>query len=198
MNKKEDEYLILGLDVSTKCIGISLVDNRGMLLELTHISPNIKPKPEDKTEELFKKADLFYDFIQKYKKMKIKYVVIEEPLLRSNNVNTVATLMKFNGIVSKMIFDMLGIVPTYISTYESRKNGFPELMQPNAKGQAVLFGGLPKDVDKKEVVWKLVSKKYPDIKWLKDKKGELKKENFDMADSLTVVLAFAHINDIFV
>lgn len=197
MNKKEDEFLILGLDVSTKCIGVSLVDNRGELLELTHISPNVKPKPEDKTEELFKKADLFYDFIQKYKKTKIKYVVIEEPLLSSNNIYTVGTLLRFNGIVSKMVYDVLGVVPTYISTYDSRKFGFPELMQPNAKGKDVLFGGYPKGIDKKQVVWDLVNKREPNIKWFKDKKGELKKENFDMADSFTVVLAFAHINEIF-
>jgi hypothetical protein len=193
----EGEYFILGLDVSTKTIGISLFNNKGQLLELTHISPKIKPVPETKTEELIKKADLFAEFVSKYSKMNIKHVLIEEPLLRSNNVNTVGTLLRFNGMVTKICYDILDITPEYISTYEARKNAFPELMQPGASGKIVLFGAYPKDIDKKRVIWDLVSKREPKINWLLDKKGELKKENFDMSDSYVVALAFAHIKNIF-
>jgi RNase H-fold protein (predicted Holliday junction resolvase) len=193
----EGEYFILGLDVSTKTIGISLFNNKGQLLELTHISPKIKPVPETKTEELIKKADLFAEFVSKYSKMNIKHVLIEEPLLRSNNVNTVGTLLRFNGMVTKICYDVLDVTPEYISTYEARKNAFPELMQPGASGKIVLFGAYPKDIDKKRVIWDLVSKREPKINWLLDKKGELKKENFDMSDSYVVALAFAHIKNIF-
>lgn len=129
--------------------------------------------------------------------MGIKNIVIEEPLLRSNNVNTVGTLLRFNGMVTKICYDVLGVVPEYISTYEARKNAFPSLMQPNTSGKLVLFGGLPKDVDKKKIVWDLVSKREPEINWLLDKKGQLKKENFDMSDAYTVMLAFAHQKEIF-
>jgi RNase H-fold protein (predicted Holliday junction resolvase) len=193
----EGEYFILGLDVSTKTIGISLFNNKGQLLELTHISPKIKPVPETKTEELIKKADLFAEFVSKYSKMNIKHVLIEEPLLRSNNVNTVGTLLRFNGMVTKICYDVLDVTPEYISTYEARKNAFPELMQPGASSKIVLFGAYPKDIDKKRVIWDLVSKREPKINWLLDKKGELKKENFDMSDSYVVALAFAHIKNIF-
>ena len=193
----EGEYFILGLDVSTKTIGISLFNNKGQLLELTHISPKIKPVPETKTEELIKKADLFAEFISKYSKMNIKHVLIEEPLLRSNNVNTVGTLLRFNGMVTKICYDILDITPEYISTYDARQYAFPELMTPNAGNKVVLFGSYPKDVDKKRVIWDLVSKREPKINWLLDKKGALKKENFDMSDSYTVALAFAHIKNIF-
>jgi hypothetical protein len=197
MQEIQEEFYLLGLDVSTKTIGISLFNNKGELLELTHISPKAKPEPKTKTEELVKKADLFYDFIQKYKNLGIKNIVIEEPLLRSNNVNTVGTLLRFNGMVTKICYDVLGVVPEYISTYEARKNAFPSLMQPNTSGKLVLFGGLPKDVDKKKIVWDLVSKREPEINWLLDKKGQLKKENFDMSDAYTVMLAFAHQKEIF-
>jgi hypothetical protein len=197
MQEIQEEFYLLGLDVSTKTIGISLFNNKGELLELTHISPKAKPEPKTKTEELVKKADLFFDFIQKYKNLGIKYVVIEEPLLRSNNVNTVGTLLRFNGMVTKICYDVLGVVPEYVSTYEARKNAFPGLMQPNSSGKLVLFGGLPKDVDKKKIVWDLVSKREPEINWLLDKKGQLKKENFDMSDAYTVMLAFAHQKEIF-
>ena len=50
---------ILGLDVSTKTIGIALFEEDGKLLELTHITPKIKPIPESKLELLFKKVDAF-------------------------------------------------------------------------------------------------------------------------------------------
>lgn len=187
--KNEGCYL-LGLDVSTKTIGISLFNDKGELLELTHISPKIKPLPTTKTEELIKKADLFYEFISKYSKMNIKHVLIEEPLLRSNNVNTVGTLLRFNGMVTKICYDVLGVTPEYISTYEARKNAFPELMQPGSTKKIVLFGSYPKDIDKKRVIWEKVSKREPQINWLLDKKGQLKKENFDMADSYAVVVGF--------
>lgn len=193
----QEEYYLLGLDVSTKTIGVSLFNNKGELLELTHISPKAKPEPKSKTEELVKKADLFFNFIVKYKKLSIKNVVIEEPLLRSNNVNTVGTLLRFNGMVTKMCYDVLGVVPEYISTYDARKYAFPELMQPNTAGKPVLFGGMPKDVDKKKVVWEKVNARQPEINWILDKKGQLKKENFDMSDAYTVALAFAHLNNIF-
>jgi hypothetical protein len=197
MQEIQEEFYLLGLDVSTKTIGISLFNNKGELLELTHISPKAKPEPKTKTEELVKKADLFFDFIQKYKNLGVKYVVIEEPLLRSNNVNTVGTLLRFNGMVTKICYDVLGVVPEYVSTYEARKNAFPSLMQPNSSGKPVLFGGLPKDADKKKIVWDLVSKREPEINWLLDKIGQLKKENFDMSDAYTVMLAFAHQKEIF-
>jgi hypothetical protein len=109
----------------------------------------------------------------------------------------VGTLLRFNGMVTKICYDILDVTPEYISTYEARKNAFPELMQPGVSGKIVLFGAYPKDIDKKRVIWDLVSKREPKINWLLDKKGELKKENFDMSDSYVVALAFAHIKNIF-
>lgn len=193
----QEEYYLLGLDVSTKTIGVSLFSNNGTLMELTHISPKAKPTPETKTEELIKKADIFAEFIKKYVGMNIKYVVIEEPLLRSNNVNTVGTLLRFNGMVTKIVYDKFGITPSYISTYESRKNAFPELMQANAQKKITLFGSHPKDINKKQVVWERVAKREPNIEWIRDKKGALKNENFDMSDAYTCALAYAHLNNIF-
>lgn len=197
MNKIIKKELVLGLDVSTKTIGVALFEVDGELLELTHISPKVKPLPPTKTEELIKKADIFGVFIDKYVGMNIKHVVIEEPLLRSNNVNTVGTLLRFNGMVTKICYDKLGVVPEYISTYEARKNAFPELMQLNKKGDnTVLFGGYDKDTDKKQVIWDKVNARESNITWLKDKNGELKKENFDMSDSYTVALSYMKMKNL--
>ena len=182
---------VLGLDVSTRTIGWSIFDVQTQeLLELTHFSPVIKPKPEDKIEELILKVHAFEEKLQGYKNLGITKVVIEEPLLNSNHNWTVGILLRYNSMITKSIYDILGIVPNYISTYNSRKFAWPDLVQENDKGKRVLFGGLPKDVDKKEIVWKKVSNKEPQITWLYTKNNTLKKECFDMADSYTCVLGY--------
>jgi len=144
---------VLGLDISTKTIGWALFDNNTQkLLELTHFSPVIKPKPEEKIEELLLKVDGFKEKIEGYKDLNIERVVIEEPLLNSNNIWTVGTLLRYNSMISRVIYEVLGIIPNYISTYNSRKFAWPELVNENGKGKRVLFGGLPKTIDKKEIV----------------------------------------------
>ena len=182
---------VLGLDISTKTIGWALFDFHSQnLLELTHFSPVIKPKREDKIEELMFKVDAFEEKLNTYKDLGITKVIIEEPLLNSNNVWTVGTLLRYNSMISRSIYKVLGIVPKYISTYNSRKYAWPELVQENNKGKKVLFGGLPKTIDKKELIWQQVSKTEPQIVWLYTRNNTLKKECFDQADAYTCVLGY--------
>ena len=196
-NIKKDSPKVLGLDVSTKTIGWSLFDiETGNLLELTHISPVPKPKVENKIEELLLKGQIFREKLLSYKELGIQYVVIEEPLLNSNNVYTVSTLMRFNTLICKEVYDVLGVVPEFISTYNSRKFAFPHLVQPNDKDKYVLFGGMPKDIDKKVVIWELVAKKEPQIVWGYTKNNTLKKENFDQTDAYAGALGFMKMKEI--
>jgi hypothetical protein len=182
---------VLGLDVSTKTIGWALFDIQSQqLLELTHISPVPKPKEENKIKELLLKGQIFRTKLLEYKDMGITKVIIEEPLLNSNNVYTVQTLLRFNTLVTKEIYDVLGVVPDFISTYNSRKFAFPELTQLNDKGKYVLFGGLPKDIDKKMIIWELIAKREPQITWLYTKNNTLKKECYDQSDAYCAVLGY--------
>lgn len=189
---------VLGLDISTKTIGWALFDIQTQeLLELTHISPRPKiPKDDDKLLELLLKSEVFAEKLREYKDFGIVRVVIEEPLLNSNNVYTIQTLLRFNSFVFKEIYNILGIVPEFISTYNSRKFAFPELVKENDKKKFVLFGGYPKDVDKKMIIWELVAKKEPQIKWLYTRNNTLKKENFDQTDAYTCVLGFMRSKEI--
>lgn len=192
--KLKNNPKILGLDISTKTIGWALFDLTGSkLLELTHFSPKIKPQPEDKLEELLKKSDAFKKHIENYKDMGILRVIIEEPLLNSNNIYTVQTLLRYNTMICKIVYDTLGIVPTFISTYNARKFAFPDLVNKNDKGKNVLFGGYPKDIDKKQVIWEHVNAVCADVKWLYDKNNKLKKENFDMSDAATAVIGYVNM-----
>jgi hypothetical protein len=186
---------VLGLDISTKTIGWALFEIKsGSLLELTHVSPVPKPKEECKIKELLLKSEIFRSKLEQYKGLGITKVVIEEPLLNSNNIRTVQTLLRFNSFVCKVIYDTLGIIPDFISTYNSRKFAFPELVQENDKGKHVLFGGLPKDIDKKMIVWEKVAKREPQINWLYTKNNTLKKENFEQTDAYCCVLG--HMNQL--
>jgi hypothetical protein len=199
MTKKnlQNNPKVLGLDISTKTIGWALFDMHSKeLLELTHISPRPKLKTDNKIEELIAKSEIFKTKLNEYKNLGITRVVIEEPLLNSNNIYTVQTLLRYNSFVTKDIYDVLGIVPEFISTYNSRKFAFPHLIQANDKGKLVLFGGLPKDIDKKMIIWELVAKREPQIQWLYTKNNTLKKENFDQTDAYTCVLGHMRSKEI--
>lgn len=208
---KNNNKIYLGLDISTACIGISiLIDDGseyGKIVELTHINPKVSPKIKG-IEQLFLKKKIFEEFLVKYKDFGIDEVIIEEPLLRSNNVNTVSTLLRFNGMVSDCVYNILGIVPKYISSYDAREYSFPELMSIRKYGKdekqydyskihkeikdckLVLFGGYPWTIDKKTVIQGKVAEIFPDIEWLYNKKNELKKENFDACDAYVAVLGY--------
>jgi hypothetical protein len=182
---------VLGLDISTSTIGWALFDVKtGELLELTHVSPKTKVKRENKIHELLDKAETFQTKLNEYKNLGITKIIIEEPLLNSNNIYTVGTLLRFNSFITKLIYDTLGIVPDYITTYNSRKSAFPELVKENDKKKFVLFGGLPKDIDKKHIIWELVAKREPQITWQYTKNNTLKKEVYDMSDAYCCVLGY--------
>jgi hypothetical protein len=218
-NKEIYPRYILGLDISTACIGVCVVKDNGNdkpeILYLGHKTPKI-PRKIKGIEALCMRKQIFEDeFIKDIaSSYTITDVVIEEPLLSSNNVNTVATLLRFNGMISEAIYRILGIVPNFISSYDARLYSFPELValrKYNKKGEEypykhidkaikdnsiVLFGAYPFDVDKKSVMMNMVNSFYNNapIEWIIGKNNELKKENYDACDALICALAYININ----
>lgn len=218
-----EKRVILGLDVSTKCIGISIIEDDGeglpKIIAITHKSPKIPKKMvvDDFQGLCIKKRifqEEFLECISEYTgDEKITDVVIEEALLTSKNAYTVATLLRFNGMIGDAVYETLGVVPKFISSYDARLYSFPELAairkyKKNGdeyplkhikdalkKDNIVLFGSYPFDIDKKTVMLNMVNSIYTGenaIPWDINKKGELKKENYDACDSL--VCALAHSN----
>ncbi len=209
--EEEKNRIILGIDVSTSCLGVSLVKYDGNDIEILKIS-QVKPKVSKDikgTEALFLKTKQFKEqFIEKYKNFGLTDIVIEEPLPNSQNNNTVTTLLRFNGMISQSIYEATGVVPKYITSYDARKYAFPELMairKFNKKGEIypsdkikralkknelVLFGNYPWDCLKKHILLDKVSELFPNIEWKYNKNGELKTENFDASDSLVCVLGY--------
>lgn len=203
--------MIMGLDVSTRCVGMTVAavgdDGKANVLVVTHLRPKVPSKVKG-TESLFMKSDVISHELSKYKDYGITDVVIEEPLIGSNNSETVATLLRFNGMISQSVYDRLGVVPAFISSYDARKFACPHLMTVRRfkkngdavdekkirssirKSELVLFGDYPFDCAKKLILWNHVSEKYPGIQWQYKKNGDLKDENFDASDSLVCVLGF--------
>jgi len=215
--------IILGLDISTTTIGISLVKYEtgqpNTSVEIILLEGLVlKNKDLNKykgIESLCLKNLVFEEKLKELKEVvyktynsQINKVIIEEALLGSNNINTVGTLLKFNGIISNTIYTTLGIVPEYLSSYESRCYAFPQLMEIHVfnkknerrdkkevqkalkDGKLVLFGGYPFQIDKKTVIQELIAEKFPNIEWLYDKKGNLIKSSFDSTDALAVILGY--------
>lgn len=203
--------ILMGLDISTTCIGICLMEyngtnDYGQIIELTHVNPKVSKKIKT-IEALFLKKRIFQnEFLSLWKNKGISRVIIESPLLQSNNVNTVGTLLQFNGMISDCIYEVLGIVPEYISSYDARKYSFPELLDIRKfgkdgepyqrekilnsikKNNFTLFGAFPWDIDKKTIIQNKVAEIFPNINWLYDKHNELKKENFDACDAYVACL----------
>lgn len=211
--EKSNEELILGIDASTKTLGIALfgLESKKLLL-LTHVSPKVKIDDDmSSTEVLIKKAQIFEnEFIKKYVDRGIVKVIIEEPLISSNNSKTCSVLLKFSGMIAKSVYDLLGVAPEYISSYNSRAWAFPNLLQIRKTDKdgnllsekelrnkkPVLFGGHPKNADKKLVIWSEIADMYPEVIWEYDKHQKLSTTNFDLSDAACAVIGYCNHNNI--
>lgn len=210
---QEGNY-ILALDVSTTTIGIALFEDagdHGKLKLLHHVSPKVKPKRDNKYEELFEKVRIFEkEFLTRYQGVGIKRVIIEEPLLGANNIYTVATLLRFNGMIARSVYEILGVTSDFIGSYDARKYAFPELMEKRKfkkngeeipqkqidKANPVLFGGYSFTADKKQIVFEKVSELEPKVEWLYNVKNIIKKECYDMADAYAAGRGFMRMSGI--
>jgi hypothetical protein len=113
-------------------------------------------------------------------------------------------------MISDCVYEILGIVPDYITSYDARKYAFPSLstvrkynrngeMYDNKKilnsikkSKIVLFCGFMFDIDKKEIILSKVSEIFPNINWLYSKNGDLIKENFDATDAYVACIGQLH------
>ena len=157
--------LILGLDISTACIGIAIIYDDGETLPqielISHVSPKIS-KDIKGIEALILRKEIFEEnFLKKMDEVlngiecplkKITDVVIESPMVYASggsNAETVAQLLQFNGILSDAVYRVLHIVPSYISSYDARMHSFPSLLsirKYNKKGVVYPLSHIKKDI----------------------------------------------------
>lgn len=122
--------IILGLDVSTACVGICVVDS------------DIIPIPDaigryilklDSVEfkgckTIWEKADVMQKYLECFKAIsdyKIGRIVLEEPLTAfrpgMSSATTISTLVRFNGVVSYIARNIFDSEPEYIGSGHARK-----------------------------------------------------------------------------
>ena len=134
----------------------------------------------------FKEADIFEKLSRAKKEIKelrktypITYVFIEESLQAFrpgfSSAKTILTLAKFNGILSWMIWEQMGIKPEYIGSTSARKNCGIKITK-----------GIPA---KKQVMdWMLQTQKWFKIENKKNSEN-IRDHFYDMADSYVIARA---------
>lgn len=183
------------LDISTTNVGAALWDENGKLVELKHLELKVDSSiPQE--ERILVKADIFAKYICEYEKRvkerygaKIENVFVEAPFSNTpKNINTTAMLLGFNGIARYILYKQFGKQPYLITVYQSRKIFCPELVKTTKKrnGEIKETLSFPKGVDKKEYIWKKVSKLEPNIQWFYTRNNTLKSSSFDMSDAYCV------------
>ena len=114
--------VILGLDVSTSITGYTILDCHGKIIRCN--AWDLRNKRRFKN--CFNKADYIRDELCFIKaQYPIEKIYIEQPFMffRSggSSANTMASLQKFNGIISWIIYELFEIEPQYVTAMEARK-----------------------------------------------------------------------------
>ena len=169
--------MILGLDISTSIIGITILNKSGKIIHTEALdlrNKNHYPDVYKKYERVYSyflelKLDYNYDF---------SHIFIEQSLqmFRSgfSSAKTLSTLSSFNGVVSYLCYRELKKKPEYISASSARKScGI----------------SIPKGKKAKEVVVQFLLDNEPKFVVEYTKSGNPKPKYYDIADSIVIAKA---------
>lgn len=167
--------MILGLDISTSITGVTLIDDIGQVLYCEAWDMRNKNHFPD----LYNKASFVKCRLLDLRTMfTIEHIFIEQSLQAFrpgfSSAKTLLTLASFNGIVSYICQDELGIKPEYIGASTARKsNGIK----------------IPRGEKAKKVVLQYVLDNESDFVIEYTKQGNPKPGSYDRADSLIIARA---------
>ena len=109
---------ILGLDVSTSRVGITILNSNADLIDCQVIKLNSKDELEIRCDQLKKYLQLNYNIYY------IKEIYIESPFVMfsggKTTAMTMAKLQRFNGMVCYMVRDLYGITAASIAANKAR------------------------------------------------------------------------------
>lgn len=112
--------MLLGIDISTTITAFTILDEDGKILLCESVRL-------EKIKDVFDKVKTIKKYLEKIKtSYKIEKVFIEESLLSfqggASSAKTIATLTKFNGIVSWLCVDIFKNTPEFLSAATARKS----------------------------------------------------------------------------
>jgi len=173
--------MILGLDISTSIIGITILNEDGEVVQTDALDlRNKNPYPD-----IFAKYQKVFETLRTLRhetwyegNCKFSHVFIEQSLqmFRSgfSSAKTLSTLSSFNGVVTYLCYRELGIKAEHISASSARKScGITIKRGTKAKEQVIKF---LLDNEPKFIV------EYT-------KSGNLKPKYYDIADSIVIAKA---------
>ena len=178
--------MVLGIDISTSITGFAIVaDNQ--LVFYDSIDMRKEKDIFDKTILMKEKLLDLYEMYQcdndssiriGESKFPIEHIYIEQPFTFFNSggssAKTMATLQKFNGIVSWIVYELFEIRPKFIGATSARK-------QVGIK--------VPRGQKAKKVVLEHLLKTEPAFKIEYTRHGNPKPESFDKADAIIIAKA---------
>jgi hypothetical protein len=180
--------LILGLDVSTSCVGVCLLrDDVGPQPDGSHILllDRIEFK---KCKTVWQKADHVSAELTRIRKggAWATRVCIEEALMSfrpgMSSAQTISSLLRFNGVVSYIARDVFGVDPEYIASNHARK-------VCGIKLQRTALGGPQKE----QVFSHMVNNDLKHVVWPKTKTGKVVPWSRDATDAFVIARA-AYLN----
>jgi Holliday junction resolvasome RuvABC endonuclease subunit len=166
--------MILGLDISTTCIGIMILDLQGKII----LSDKIEYKQKDLdlfdkvviTKVRLKELELNYDITE---------IWIEEVLLGfgggKTNANTMAVLIAFNRMVAYQCWEIFGFKCHEVPSTTARKAVIGVGRANKKKGE---------DIKKLALAW--VVKNYPDFIVELNRNGVPNITTYDRSDSMVI------------
>ena len=180
--------MILGIDISTSITGFSIVGDNSLL----HYGSIDLRKHKDLFEKAIALRSHLEDYFEAYQldndsgwggsSFPITNIYIEQPLHMfmkgKSSANTLSKLMRFNGIVSYIIYELFDIKPQYIAATTARKEC----------GIKVKRGEKAKDVVLKHLLDNESAFKIEYTKF-----GNPKPESYDRADAIVIAKAGAII-----
>ncbi len=176
--------MILGIDVSTSITGFSIFGDQKLL---HYGSIDLR-----KHDDLFDKALVLKEHLENYfeayqlnneggwgnSDFPITNIYIEQPLHMfmkgKSSAKTISKLMRFNGIVSYIIYDLFEIKPQYIAASSARKECGIKIKRGEKAKEVVLNHTL-----NNEKAFKIEYTKF----------GNPKPESYDRADAIVIAKA---------
>ena len=165
--------MILGLDISTACIGYVVYSDK--LEEIGHISLSKFGKDQ------FVKSVVVKDkFIELQKKYKITDIAIEQYMKffsgGGSRAQTMLVLAEFSGRVSQICFDMFDVTPEYFNVLTARKLAYGSSRIKDHKDQKL--ANLERVIEAEK-----------DVSFDIGRTGKYKSYCFDEADAYTIAKA---------
>ena len=177
--------MILGVDVSTSITGLAIVAD-GSIVYYDSVDLRKYKNVFEKGSVLKEKiVDLYEayqfsneEFLLGNSKYPIEHIYIEQPFTFFNSggssAKTMATLQKFNGIVSWFLYEIFEMQPNYVLAQSARKT---------------VGIKVPRGEKAKAVVLKYLLDTEPAFNVEYTKQGNPKPESYDRADAIIVAKA---------